>query len=192
MVHGDGQLLGQEPGLLELGPPHAGHLRHLPSQDLLEGLRRAVYVALGDVSSLPVLAVRVGDPGGYRLPLASAHLGEDAVGDGAHGHLLHLGHLGALRYHRGHRHQVLLAYAGFDERYVEGVEVGDLAHRGTAGDEESRGHELHGDANGRTLLSLSVAGASASEASAQCFLKVNYKLPASVLQPWQMTSLVHC
>jgi hypothetical protein len=39
---------------------------------------------------------------------------------------------------------------------------------------------------------LSVAGASASEASAQCFLKVNYKLPASVLQPWQMTSLVHC
>ena len=147
VVHGDGQLLGDEHHVVELGSPHAGHLGHLPSEDLLQGVGRPVYVPLGDVPAFSVFAVCVGYPGGDRLALASAHLGEDAVGHRPHGHLRRLRHLGPFGYHRGHRDEVLLPYPRFDERYVEGVEVRYLAHRGTAGDEELRGYELHVCAN---------------------------------------------
>ncbi len=192
VVHGYREVLCDEHDVLELGPPDAGHLGHLPSEHLLQGVGRAVDVAFGDVSALPVLAVGVGYAGGYRLALASAHLGQDAVGDRPHGHLRDLGHDRPLGYHRGHGDQVLLAYPRLDERYVEGVEVRDLAHRGAAGDEELRRYELHGNANGRTLLSLSVRRLSAVEGPFQQEPEVKYKLYAYVLYSWQMENLVHC
>ncbi len=192
VVHGYREVLCDEHDVLELGPSDAGHLGHLPSEHLLQGVGRAVDVALGDVSALPVLAIGVGYAGGYRLALASAHLGQDAVGDRPHGHLCDLGHDRPFGYHRGYGDQVLLAYPRLDERYVEGVEVRDLAHRGAAGDEELRRYELHGNANGKTLLSLSVRGPPSYEGWMPWISEGKYKSSVYVLQPWQMKNLVHC
>ena len=143
MVQGDLQLLRGELDLLELYAADLGHLVHLPGQDLLQGVRGAVDVPLGHVSSLPVLPVGVGDSGGDGLTLGAPHLGQDAVGDGPHGHLADLDAFGVLGYDGGHGHEVLLADPGGDERSVERVEIGCPAHRRAVRDEESGGYEFH-------------------------------------------------